>query len=85
MFAPKTGGFHGITQLNQDTKIFIAENRRINIGHLIMGAFQDSQRTARHVLLYPRFFQIMLNHVLIDAERAAYAQSPTIPSYFRIL
>ena len=64
VFAPKTGGFHGITTFNQEIGIAIAQNTRINLGHLIMGAFQDSLRKNRHVLLYPRFFQIVLNQML---------------------
>ncbi|KAL1808707.1 hypothetical protein ACET3Z_025697 [Daucus carota] len=37
-----------------------------------MGAFQDSLRKNRNVLLYPRFFQIVLNQLLTPAERAVY-------------
>ena len=72
VFAPKTGGFHGITNFNQEIGIAIAQNTRINLGHLIMGAFQDSLRKNRNVLLYPRFFQIVLNQLLTPAERAVY-------------
>ncbi|KAL1802459.1 hypothetical protein ACET3Z_031106 [Daucus carota] len=72
VFAPKTGGFHGITTFNQEIGIAIAQNTRINLGHLIMGAFQDSLRKNRNVLLYPRFFQIVLNQLLTPAERAVY-------------
>ncbi|KAL1818328.1 hypothetical protein ACET3Z_013197 [Daucus carota] len=50
VFAPKTGGFHGITIFNQEIGIAIAQNTRINLGHLIMGAFQDSLRKNRNVI-----------------------------------
>ena len=82
VFAPKTGGFHGITTLNQEIGIAIAQNTRINLGHLIMGAFQDSLRKASHVLLYPRFFQIVLNQMLTPAERAVYPNTDNIISCF---
>jgi len=72
VFAPKTGGFHGITTFNQEIGIAIAQNTRINLGHMIMGAFQDSLRKNRNILLYPRFFQIVLNQLLTPAERAVY-------------
>ena len=82
VFAPKTGGFHGITTFNQEIDIAIAQNTRINLGHLIMGAFQDSLRKARHVLLYPRFFQIVLNQLLTPTERAVYPNANNIISCF---
>ncbi|KAL1818367.1 hypothetical protein ACET3Z_013236 [Daucus carota] len=47
-----------------------------------MGAFQDSLRKARQVLLYPRFFQIVLNQMLTPAERAVYPNADNIISCF---
>ena len=82
VFAPKIGGFHGITTFNQEIGIAIAQNTRINLGHLIMGAFQDSLRKARHVLLYPRFFQIVMNQLLTLAELAVYQNSDNVLSCF---
>ena len=47
-----------------------------------MGAFQDSLRKNSHVLLYPRFFQIVLNQMLTPAERAVYPNIGNIISCF---
>ena len=47
-----------------------------------MGAFQESLRKSRHVLLYPRFFQIVLNQMMTPAERAVYPNADNIISCF---
>ncbi|KAL1818248.1 hypothetical protein ACET3Z_013117 [Daucus carota] len=77
VFAPKVGGFHGLTTFNQNFGIAIAENRPINFGHLIMEEFQRTLTGPRSSMLYPRFFQLVLNHALSTTEKAAYARCVT--------
>lgn len=45
----------------------------MNFGHFILKEFQKFLGSIRNMILYPRFFQIVINHVLTDVKRAAYA------------
>ena len=57
----------------------IAQNRRINYGHLIMEEILKNQQSVReNYYLYPCFLQIALEHSLTEAQLGMYARSRLI-------
>ncbi|KAL8098626.1 hypothetical protein AgCh_031406 [Apium graveolens] len=52
--APKTGGFHGLTNFNQIVGVAVANNLRINFGRLFMKHILENQSQHQNFILYTR-------------------------------
>lgn len=90
VFAPKRGGFHGITHFIQVVGFAVAYNLNINFGKLIMEQILDKMGDVdeRDIMkndvhcFYPRFLQLILDDVLTDEEKYIFCDSNTRPSHY---